>query len=203
MRREHRELFVGLFMVGWCLWLLYKNLCRPAGSGLERGHLIQSKRTLDRNIIITCYQQLLDPIPQRHSKMATAVLVPMSAINLNGGVLPSSAITQHSPRHGRSRGASISKGKGGRSRGYSLVDDRETTVSKAVIFVLKRVGTVKEQEGDDASVSDEGADNGTIIADADGWVAVDDVVSDMIAFPLNHIRHALTADSSPTKECHL
>jgi hypothetical protein len=105
--------------------------------------------------------------------MATAVLVPFSTININGGVLPSSAITQHSsPRHGRSRGASISKGKGGRGRGYSLVDDRETTVSKAVVFVLKRAATVQEDEKEGS-----GDDDDKIVADADGWVDVDDVVS--------------------------
>lgn len=104
--------------------------------------------------------------------MATAVLVPMSAINLNGGVLPSSALTgHHSPRHGRSRGASFSKGKGGRGRGYSLVDDRETTVSKAIIFVLKRTSTVQEDEKDESD-----SDSDKIVADADGWVDVDDVV---------------------------
>jgi 2'-phosphotransferase len=108
--------------------------------------------------------------------MATAVLAPMSAINLDGGILPSSALTQqHSPRHGRSRAASISKGKGGRGRGYSLVDDRETTVSKAVVFVLKRAGTLKEEEEEEAT--DEATDDGKIVADAEGWVAVDDVVS--------------------------
>lgn len=105
--------------------------------------------------------------------MSAAVLVPMSTISLNGGVLPSSAITgHHSPRHGRSRGASISKGKGGRARGYSLVDDRETSVSKAVVFVLKRAATVQE---DGKEESDE--DDDKILADADGWVDVDDVVS--------------------------
>ncbi|KAB5559717.1 hypothetical protein GE09DRAFT_65588 [Coniochaeta sp. 2T2.1] len=107
--------------------------------------------------------------------MAAAVLVPMSTINLNGGVLPSSAISGHnSPRHGRSRGVSISKGKGGRGRGYSVVDDRETTVSKAVVFVLKRAATVSEEE-EEKDESD--GDDDKITADAEGWVDVDDVLS--------------------------
>lgn len=103
----------------------------------------------------------------------------MSALNLDGGILPSSALTQqHSPRHGRSRAASISKGKSGRGRGYSLVDDRETTVSKAIVFVLKRAGTLKEEkEEEEEEASDEATDDGKIVADAEGWVAVNDVVS--------------------------
>lgn len=129
--------------------------------------------------------------------MAAAVLVPLSAITLSGGVLPSSAITQHhSPRHGRSRGASISKGKGGRGRGYSLVDDRETTVSKAVVFVLKRAGTVQEGEEE---ASDE--DDGKIVADTEGWVDVDDVVSSQIRWcPDFQDKSANPSYSSLTRE---
>ncbi|KAJ9150434.1 tRNA 2'-phosphotransferase 1 [Pleurostoma richardsiae] len=99
--------------------------------------------------------------------MAAAVLVPMSTISLNGGVLPPSAITQHSPRSGRSRGASIAKGKGSRGRGYSLVDDRETTVSKAVVFVLKRTVPGSDEEG---------SEDGKLAAGGEGWVAVDHIL---------------------------
>ncbi|TPX16369.1 uncharacterized protein E0L32_004018 [Thyridium curvatum] len=99
--------------------------------------------------------------------MSAAVLVPLSQINLNGGVLPPSAITtQQSPRHGRSRGASIAKGKNNRGRGYSLVDDRHTQVSKAVVFVLKR--TAQDEES---------SEDGKVVADADGWVGVEDVLA--------------------------
>lgn len=118
--------------------------------------------------------------PSNLYTMATAVLAPISALNLNGNILPSSDLAQqHSPRHGRSRAASITKGKSGRGRGYSLAEDRETLVSKAVIFVLKRVGTLKEEEEEEAS--DESSDDGKIVADSEGWVAVDDVVRPQIS----------------------
>ncbi|KAH8907654.1 hypothetical protein BR93DRAFT_926676 [Coniochaeta sp. PMI_546] len=135
--------------------------------------------------------------------MAAAVLVPMSTISLNGGVLPSSAITgHHSPRHGRSRGASISKGKGGRGRGYSLVDDRETTVSKAVVFVLKRAATVQEDEKDE---SDEDEDK--IVADADGWVDVDDVLShpkvSALGVTLTELQELVSSTTAKTRQLSL
>lgn len=105
--------------------------------------------------------------------MAAAVLVPMSTISLNGGVLPPSAVSQNAPRHGRSRGASVAKGKGGaaRGRGYSLVDERDAVVSKALALVLKRSRSNAEESGE------EGADEGGLLADAEGWVDLDDIVS--------------------------
>ncbi|KAK3392682.1 hypothetical protein B0H63DRAFT_37 [Podospora didyma] len=100
--------------------------------------------------------------------MAAAVAVPFSAINDHlGGVLPPSALAQHSPRHGRSRGMSV-KGKGGKSRGYSVVEDRDVTIAKALMFVLKR--TITEEEVDEDDVVE------NLVADAEGWVGVDDVL---------------------------
>lgn len=56
--------------------------------------------------------------------------------------------------------------KSKRGRGYSVVDDRETLISKALIFALKR--TVEEgEEGEDEK----------LVADSEGWVDVEDVVS--------------------------
>lgn len=101
--------------------------------------------------------------------MAAAVAVPMSAIHGDlGGVLPPSALVQHSPRHGRSRGMSM-KGKGGRQRGYSVVEDRDVTVAKALMFVVKRAIQKEETE--------EGDDGEYLVADPEGWVSVADVVS--------------------------
>lgn len=97
--------------------------------------------------------------------MATAVAVPLSAINEQlGGVLPPSALVQHTPRHGRSRGMSV-KGKG---RSYSVVEDRDVSIAKALMFVLKR--TIKESEVDEEDEVD------NLVEDAEGWVSVDDVV---------------------------
>lgn len=57
------------------------------------------------------------------------------------------------------------KGKG-RGRGYSVVDDREGLITKALIWVLKR--TVPEEE--------EAEDEDKLVADAEGWVDVEEVV---------------------------
>lgn len=96
--------------------------------------------------------------------MATAIALPLSAINLNGGILPPSAITEHAPRHGRSRRASVK----GRGHSYNVVEDLDHQIVKALTFVLKR--TVQESELEE----DEETDN--LIADAEGWVPVEDVV---------------------------
>lgn len=104
--------------------------------------------------------------------MAAAVLIPLSTINQNGGILPASALTQHVPRHGRSRGMSM-KGKSAKGRSYSIVEDSDVTVAKAVSFLLKRA--VKADEVAEAELSDE--ENDYLIADAEGWVSVADLVS--------------------------
>lgn len=102
--------------------------------------------------------------------MAAAVAVPLSTINGElGGVLPPSAVVQHSPRHGRSRGMSM-KGKAGRGRGYSVVEERDVTVAKALMFVVKRA-VQKEPE------LEEGEEGEFLVADPEGWVSLVDVLA--------------------------
>ena len=62
------------------------------------------------------------------------------------------------------------KGKGGRGRGYSLVENSDVTVAKAISFLLKRA--VKEDELD----SDEEEENDRLVEDSQGWVSVTDLV---------------------------
>ncbi|KAK3364690.1 hypothetical protein B0T25DRAFT_71187 [Lasiosphaeria hispida] len=100
--------------------------------------------------------------------MSAAVAVPLSAINQLGGVLPPSALVQNSPRHGRSRGMSI-KGKNGKGRGYSVKEDRDQTLAKALLFVLKRTITETEAKEDEEGEK--------VVADAEGWVGVDNVLA--------------------------
>ncbi|KAK4118073.1 hypothetical protein N657DRAFT_667344 [Parathielavia appendiculata] len=100
--------------------------------------------------------------------MAAAVAVPLSTINgALGGVLPPSAVMQHSPRHGRSRAMSM-KGKGGRQRGYSVVEERDVTLAKAVMFVVKRA--IQREEVED------GDDREFLVVDPEGWVSVADLL---------------------------
>ncbi|KAK8055631.1 hypothetical protein PG993_000858 [Apiospora rasikravindrae] len=102
--------------------------------------------------------------------MAAAVLIPLSTINQNGGILPASALTQHVPRHGRSRGMSM-KGKSAKGRSYSIVEDSDVTVAKAVSFLLKRAVKADETEAESAD-----EENDYLIADAEGWVSVADLL---------------------------
>ncbi|KAK8035800.1 hypothetical protein PG991_001873 [Apiospora marii] len=102
--------------------------------------------------------------------MAAAVLIPLSTINQNGGILPASALTQHVPRHGRSRGMSM-KGKSAKGRSYSIVEDSDVTVAKAVSFLLKRAVKADEVEAESAD-----EENDYLIADAEGWVSVADLL---------------------------
>ncbi|KAK4097153.1 hypothetical protein N658DRAFT_434585 [Parathielavia hyrcaniae] len=101
--------------------------------------------------------------------MAAAVAVPLSTIHGElGGILPPSAVVQHSPRHGRSRAMSF-KGKGNRQRGYSLAEERDVTLAKAVMFVVKRA--IQRDEVED------GDDREYLVADSEGWVSVADLLA--------------------------
>ena len=103
---------------------------------------------------------------------STRLIVPLSTISQNGGVLPPSATSsQNAPRHGRSRGASIAK-KSARDRGFSLVDERDAAVSKAIALALRRSQRVSEGSDGEGSGKDAKLD-----ADEDGWVDLDDLVS--------------------------
>lgn len=106
--------------------------------------------------------------------MAAAV-APLPVNNQLDNVLPPSALAQNSARHGRSRGMSF-KGKGAQGRRYSVVEDSDKELAKALMFVLKR--TIKEDEVDE----DDEVDN--VVAGSDGWVGVDDIVSPPLPPPL-------------------
>lgn len=111
--------------------------------------------------------------------MAAAVAVPLSAITgEHGGVLPPSAVVQHSPRRGRSRGMSM-KGKANRGRRYSVVEERDVTVAKALMFVIKRAVPKEEVE--------EGDDGEYLVANPEGWVNLSDVVSPFSSAPVEEM----------------
>jgi 2'-phosphotransferase len=100
--------------------------------------------------------------------MAAAVLPSMQSLSLDREIMPPSPVSQNSTRHGRSRhGGSIAKSKA-RGRGYSIVDEREGLVTKALSRALRR--TVEEdgeqEEGD-----------GRLVAGSEGWVDCEEVVS--------------------------
>ncbi|KAI0201988.1 putative tRNA 2'-phosphotransferase 1 [Astrocystis sublimbata] len=125
--------------------------------------------------------------------MATAsVLIPFSVINQNGGVLPPSALSQQTPRHGRSRGMSVN-GKSAGGKGYRVVENADATVAKAVTFVLKRA--VSQDELDEEADMDD-----YLISDADGWVEVADLLEQTrtkdLGITLNDVRHAASSSKA-------
>ncbi|KAI3325949.1 hypothetical protein HD806DRAFT_428775 [Xylariaceae sp. AK1471] len=123
---------------------------------------------------------------------AASVLVPFSVINQNGGVLPPSALSQQSPRHGRSRGMSVN-GKSAGGKGYRVVENVDATVAKAVAFVLKRAVLQDDIES--------GAeDNDYLICNAEGWVGVADLLEQTrmkdLGIALNDIRRAASSSKA-------
>jgi len=60
------------------------------------------------------------------------------------------------------------KGKNGRGRGYSLVEDRDVSIAKAFMFVLKR--TITEEQVDE----EEKVEN--LVEDGEGWVGLSQAV---------------------------
>ena len=103
--------------------------------------------------------------------MAAAVLIPMSTISLNGGVLPPSAVSQNAPRHGRNRAASQAKEKRpGWNRRRSVIEERDAVIAKALALVLRRSRN-NTQESEESGSDDEKA------AAGEGWLDLDDVVS--------------------------
>ena len=58
------------------------------------------------------------------------------------------------------------KGKG--ARRYSVVEDRDVTLAKALMFVVKRAIQQDDVE--------EGDDGEYLVADPEGWIGVSDVV---------------------------
>ena len=60
------------------------------------------------------------------------------------------------------------KGKGGRQRGYSVVEERDVTIAKALMFVAKRAIQKEEVEADEEGEH--------LVANPEGWISLADVV---------------------------
>lgn len=101
-------------------------------------------------------------------KMAAAVLQPLQSLSINNEIMAPSPISPNASRHGRGRhGGSVAKGGKTRGRGYSIVDDRDGMISKALTWVLKR--TIEEGEE-----QDEGEEK--LVADSEGFVDCEELV---------------------------
>jgi hypothetical protein len=101
-------------------------------------------------------------------KMAAAVLQPLQSLSINNEIMAPSPISPNASRHGRGRhGGSVAKGGKTRGRGYSIVDDRDGMILKALNWVLKR--TIEEGEE-----QDEGEEK--LVADSEGFVDCEELV---------------------------
>jgi len=100
--------------------------------------------------------------------MAAAVLQPLQSLSINNEIMAPSPISPNASRHGRGRhGGSVAKGGKTRGRGYSIVDDRDGMILKALNWVLKR--TIEEGEE-----QDEGEEK--LVADSEGFVDCEELV---------------------------
>ena len=100
--------------------------------------------------------------------MAAAVLQPLQSLSINNEIMAPSPISPNASRHGRGRhGGSVAKGGKTRGRGYSIVDDRDGMILKALTWVLKR--TI--EEGDEQEEDEE-----KLVADSEGFVDCEELV---------------------------
>ncbi|ESZ98476.1 hypothetical protein SBOR_1138 [Sclerotinia borealis F-4128] len=109
--------------------------------------------------------------------MAAAVMQTLSARSLDREIMPPSPISNKQSRHGRSKhGGSISNNKKSRQRGYSIIAERDATVTRALTKLLKRTA-----EGDE---KEEGTER--LVADSEGWFNCEKVVSAPICWIYKH-----------------
>jgi len=93
-------------------------------------------------------------------------MAPFSNLSMDREIMDPSPISPNSSRHGRR--ASVAKIGKTRGRGYSVVDERESLIAKALTWELKRtVKSGEEQEEDEEK----------LVADAEGWVDSEDLLA--------------------------
>lgn len=114
------------------------------------------------------YQFYLQSFVQ-NSTMAAAVMQPLSAMSLDREIMAPSPISNNQSRHGRGKhGGSISNNKKTRQRGYSIIAERDSTVTRALTKLLKRSGEQDQEQEDDSEKP---------VPDSEGWFKCEKVVS--------------------------
>ncbi|KAF7908607.1 uncharacterized protein EAF01_004362 [Botrytis porri] len=120
--------------------------------------------------------------------MAAAVMHPLSAMALDREIMAPSPISNNQSRHGRGKhGGSISNNKKTRQRGYSIIAERDSTVTRALTKLLKR--SVEQQQGEDLE---------KLAADPEGWFNCEKVLDDFkfLDLSLSELQNLI---QSPTK----
>ncbi|KAF7898286.1 hypothetical protein EAF00_004732 [Botryotinia globosa] len=109
--------------------------------------------------------------------MAAAVMQPLSAMSLDREIMAPSPISNNQSRHGRSRhGGSISNNKKTRQRGYSIIAERDSTVTRALTKLLKRSVEQDQEQGENSE---------KLVADSEGWFNCAKVLDDLNSLDLS------------------
>ncbi|KAJ8067363.1 hypothetical protein OCU04_004716 [Sclerotinia nivalis] len=104
--------------------------------------------------------------------MAAAVMQPLLAMSLDREIMPPSPISNNQSRHGRGKhGGSVSSSKKSRQRGYSIIAERDSTVTRALTKLLKRFA---EEDNE----LEEGTEK--LLANAEGWFSCEKVVHNQL-----------------------
>ncbi|TGO50659.1 hypothetical protein BOTNAR_0385g00110 [Botryotinia narcissicola] len=109
--------------------------------------------------------------------MAAAVMQPLSAMSLDREIMAPSPISKNQSRHGRSRhGGSISNNKKTRQRGYSIIAERDSTVTRALTKLVKRSVEQDQEQGEDSE---------KLVADSEGWFNCAKVLNNLNSLDLS------------------
>ncbi|PQE04919.1 hypothetical protein CJF30_00004746 [Rutstroemia sp. NJR-2017a BBW] len=110
--------------------------------------------------------------------MAAAVMQPLQAMSLDREIMAPSPISNNQSRHGRSKhGGSLSNNRKTRQRGYSIVDEREANITRALTKLLKRTTTEESEEQED------GAEK--LVPEVDGWFDCEKVLNKLASLELS------------------
>ncbi|TGO09134.1 hypothetical protein BTUL_0178g00200 [Botrytis tulipae] len=109
--------------------------------------------------------------------MAAAVMQLLSAVSLDREIMAPSPISNNQSRHGRGKhGGSISNNKKTRQRGYSIIAERDSTVTRALTKLLKRSVEQDQEQGEDPE---------KFVADSEGWFNCAKVLDDLNSLDLS------------------
>ncbi|KAM0141770.1 hypothetical protein ACHAO1_001609 [Botrytis cinerea] len=125
--------------------------------------------------------------------MAAAVMQPLSAMSLDREIMAPSPISNNQSRHGRGKhGGSISNNKKTRQRGYSIIAERDSTVTRALTKLLKRSGEQDQEQEDDSEKP---------VPDSEGWFKCEKVLEDLkfLDLGLSELQNIIQSPSAKSR----
>ncbi|KAF7861429.1 hypothetical protein EAF04_007994 [Stromatinia cepivora] len=123
--------------------------------------------------------------------MAAAVMQPLLAMSLDREIMPPSPISNNQSRHGRGKhGGSVSSNKKSRQRGYSIIAERDSTVTRALTKLLKRFA---EEDSEHEESTEK------LLADPEGWFSCEKVLKNLNTLDLTLLELRKTIQSPSAK----